>query len=436
MVEHSSIKTIILAGGKGTRLYPLLVDLPKPMLDIKGKPLLYHIMHNAQKYGFNEFIFKTCYMSDKIEDYFGNGSKFGCKIEYFIEKEPLGTAGGLNYLKHSKNIYIVLFGDVILNLNLRKMLEFHINNKSQATLVVHHSNHPEDSDVVVLDEKSRIIKTIHKPGNRDYGDITNAALYILNSECFSLIPETGMFDFGKEMVPKLIAEKYKVYGYMSDEYMKDVGTIHRHEEVNREIDEGKVFNKVEAVFIDRDGTINKEVNLLHKIEDFELLEGTSDAIKIFNDSNIPVIVVTNQPVVARNLCDESKVKEIHNHMINELSKEGTYIDEVYYCPHHPEKNHPDGNPKYRIDCECRKPKIGMLLEAQKKFGLDLKKCFMIGDTTSDIQTAKNAGCKSILVKTGYGGSDKKIDVKPDYIFDNLRDAAKFIEKYNKQHIGN
>jgi len=193
----------------------------------------------------------------------------------------------------------------------------------------------------------------------------------------------------------------------------------------------KKTNRVEAVFLDRDGTINEEVNLLHRIEDFHIIKDVSDAIKIFNRHKILVIVVTNQPVVARNLCDEKKIQEIHKHMRDELSKDNAYIDEVYYCPHHPEKNHSDGNPAYRIDCECRKPKIGMLIEASQKFGLDLKKCFMIGDTTSDIQTAKNAGCKSILVRTGYGGNDKKNDVIPDYTFDNLKDAASFIEKYNK-----
>ncbi|MGV8141879.1 MAG: HAD-IIIA family hydrolase [Candidatus Woesearchaeota archaeon] len=428
--NYPNVKTIIIAGGKGTRLSQLTSDMPKPMINIKSRPLLYHVMHNAQKYGFNDFIFKTGYLSNKIEEFFGDGSEFDCKIEYFIEKEPLGTAGGLNHLKDSKSIFIILYGDVLLNFNLHKMLDFHLKNNSQATLAIHHSDHPEDSDVVVVDNESRIKKMIHKPGNKEHGSITNAALYILNPECFGHIPESGKFDFGKEILPRIIDSGLRVYGYMSEEYMKDVGTMQRYAEVNDDIEEGKVFNKVEAVFLDRDGIINEEVDLLHKIEDFRLIEGVTDAIRTFNDSNIPAIVVTNQPVIARNLCDESDVEKIHEYMKNELRKGGAYLEYVYYCPHHPEKNHPGSNPKYRIECECRKPKTGMLMQAKKKFGLNLKNCFMIGDTTTDIKTGTDAGCRTILIKTRYKGKDNKHDIKPEYEFDTLMDAAEFIKKYN------
>jgi len=429
-VSIDEIKTIILAGGKGTRLYPLTLDIPKTMILIQDKPLLLHIIKNSQKYGFKKFIMKVGCFSDKIQKYFDNGEKLNCDVDYFVEEELLGTAGGLNFLQTEKNPVVILYGDELLNINLRKMIDFHINTNSQATLLVHKSSHPEDSDVVELENGNKVKCMIHKPGNAEHGNITNAGLYILNPECFKLIPEKGAYDFGKELLPKLISEKFNVCGYYSDEYIKDIGTLKRYEEAKQDVEDGKISNRVEAVFLDRDGTINEEVDLLHDIKQFKLLSNVGNAIKKLNDTNIISIIVTNQPVVARGLCDESKVKEINNQMNSELKKQGAYLDEIYYCPHHPEQR-PEGNQKYRIKCSCRKPDTGMLLQAQKKFNLDLTKCFMIGDATGDILTGQNAGCKTILVKTGYGGKDDKYDVKPDYIFDNLNDAVEFVLQFNK-----
>jgi histidinol-phosphate phosphatase family protein len=203
--------------------------------------------------------------------------------------------------------------------------------------------------------------------------------------------------------------------------------------INETNDKNTESQKIEAIFLDRDGTINVEVDLLYKVEDLKLIEGVDKAIKVFNDLMIPVIVVTNQPVVARNLCDEATLQNIHQHLRDMLAEHHAHVDEIYYCPHHPEKNHPDGNPAYRIECECRKPKIGMLKMAEKKFGLNLKNCFMIGDTTTDILTGKNAGCHTILIKTGYMGNDKKHNVKADYEFETLLGAAIFIRKLHMQN---
>ncbi len=429
-LPFDKIKTVIMAGGKGTRLYPLVQDIPKPMILIQNKPLIHYIINNSRKWGFSQFLLKLCYMPEKITSYFRKNSYFGGKMDYFVETEPLGTAGGLKFLEKEENPVFILYGDVMLNVNLKKMLKYHLSIGADATLLIHKSKHPEDSDVVILGEDYKIQKIIHKPGSKDYGDITNAALYIFNPICFSFISE-GKSDFGKDIIPDLINKGMKVYGYYTEEYMKDVGTVERIKEVEEDIINGKVINSVEAVFLDRDGVINEEVNCLHKVDDFKLIPNVPSAINALNTINIPVIVITNQPVVARNLCSEDYLHKIHTHMISELERNGAYIDDIFYCPHHPEKHHADGNPIYRIDCECRKPKIGMLLEAQKRYGLDLSKCFMIGDTTTDIMTGKNAGCKTILVRTGYNGKDKKHEVEPDYTFNSLMEASEFILNYNK-----
>lgn len=183
-----------------------------------------------------------------------------------------------------------------------------------------------------------------------------------------------------------------------------------------------------AIFLDRDGVIIENINLLHKPEQIKLIDGSAKALKMLNEF-FHVIVVTNQPQVARGLCTEEDVNKIHEKLKNDLKRFEAKIDAIYYCPHHPEKHHSDIKPecmKYRIDCECRKPKIGMLTKAKEDFDLDLEKCFLIGDSTRDILTGKNAGCKTILVKTGYAGRDGKFLAKPDFICENLLEAAKLI----------
>lgn len=184
-----------------------------------------------------------------------------------------------------------------------------------------------------------------------------------------------------------------------------------------------------AAFLDRDGVINKENGLIHKVEQFELLPEVDKNIKRLNDAGILVIVVTNQAVVARGyLCDEQFVIDLHKNMVAELKEKGAIIDDIFYCPHHPNAD----DPRYRKDCNFRKPNTGMIDKAVKKYGIDIKKSFVVGDMTGDIQLGKNAGCKTILVTEGYGGSDKKHDVKPDFVVKDLPEAVDLILKEIKK----
>lgn len=434
-ISFENSKIVILSGGKGTRLSALLDDIPKPMIQINQKPLLEYLVIHSRKYGFKNILFKTGYLSEKIKSYFGKGEKYGCTIEYFDEKELLGTCGGLNFLSNEKEPIIVIYGDTLLNVNLTKLLKYHYDKKSQATLVVHQSDHPEDSDIIISDKDNNVIDLVHKPGSKMYGNISNAALYVLNPECFSHIPTNDRFDFAKDLIPDLLKRKYRVFSYYTEDYIKDIGTTKRFEEVNIDIQKGKVFSRVDAVFLDRDGIINEEIGLIKKKEDLKLISDASNSIKLFNNNNILTLVVTNQPVVAKNLCTIHELKEIHAYMRLLLSKDNAYLDGVYFCPHHPDKGFPGENIKYKYQCICRKPAIGLLEEAKKDYELELKKCFIIGDTTTDIQTGINAHCRTILVKSGYMGRDKKYLANPDYIFDSLLDAAKFIVKYNNSSFG-
>lgn len=175
------------------------------------------------------------------------------------------------------------------------------------------------------------------------------------------------------------------------------------------------------VFLDRDGVICIEKNLLHKKEDIELIPRSAEAIKLLNENNYKVIVITNQPVIARGLCKLEDLEKIHNDMKNFLREKNAKIDKIYFCPHHPTAGN---NPEYTKDCQCRKPKPGMILEAKRYFKIkDLSKCYMVGDTIGDIKAGFLAGCKTILVKTGYGGDDGFKDATPDCEAEDLYEAV-------------
>lgn len=176
--------------------------------------------------------------------------------------------------------------------------------------------------------------------------------------------------------------------------------------------------KNRAVFLDRDGTINEEVNYLCDTNNLKILPGVAEAIRMLNKNKYKVIIVTNQSAVARGLLTIEKLNKIHEKLLNLLSSKGAVIDAIYYCPHHPSEN-----------CECRKPKIGLILRASREHNIDLDKSYMIGDKLADIEAGKKAGCVTILVKTGYGKEEiNKInfEVQPDFIAEDLYEAVKII----------
>jgi histidinol-phosphate phosphatase family protein len=180
-----------------------------------------------------------------------------------------------------------------------------------------------------------------------------------------------------------------------------------------------------AVFLDRDGTIIKQIELMHSIDELRLLPGAARAINSLNQSGFLVIIVTNQPVVARGIIGPKEVDSIHAVLIERLNGKGAKIDGVYFCPHHPEAT----MPKYRLRCRCRKPEPGMILKGLKKLNINPKKSFMVGDALIDVVAGKKAGLKTILVKTGPGHArldEKYKNVKPDFTVKNLTKAVKQI----------
>jgi D-glycero-D-manno-heptose 1,7-bisphosphate phosphatase len=180
----------------------------------------------------------------------------------------------------------------------------------------------------------------------------------------------------------------------------------------------------QAVFLDRDGTVNQDIGYLYRKEDLEFIPNAPEAIKLFNNCLFKVVVITNQAGVARGFYREADVRRLHELINQELRKYEAYIDAFYFCPHHPTA----GVGRYRVDCDCRKPKPGLILKAAQEHNLELSQSFMIGDKMDDVRAGRNAGVQSLLVKTGYGREEAVRLADQRLVFDSLYEAAKYICK--------
>ncbi|MEE9322960.1 MAG: HAD-IIIA family hydrolase [Candidatus Aenigmarchaeota archaeon] len=422
------MQAVILAGGKGTRTGNK--EIPKVMAEVGDRTILQHQIELLKRYGITDIILCVKHLSEKIKKHFGDGKKFGVRITYSEEREFLGTAGAVKFAeKMIKEEFILFYGDVMMNMHLAKFIEYHKNKKGIATLLVHRTDHPHDSDIVDMDSENRIRKIWRPKPGENFRNLSNAAVYVLSSEIFKYVPKNKFLELEKDVLVKMIEKNLPLYGYKSEEYVKDTGTPERLEGVREDYENGRIFRP--AVFLDRDGVINEEINLLCKPSQLKPIEGSAEGIRMLNENGFLVIVVTNQPVVARNLCTEEDLVIIHGRLKELLAERGAKLDAIYYCPHHPDKGYPEENPKYKIDCECRKPKPGMILQASKDFALDPRKCVIVGDRLTDIEIGENVGCKTILVLTGNGRDSKNADAKPDHVCENLLEAAKLIIKTYK-----
>jgi D,D-heptose 1,7-bisphosphate phosphatase len=425
------LKTIIIAGGRGTRLQHIAGEVPKPLVPVAGKPVLQYQLEMLAEQGFHEVIITINHLGNQIQDFAGDGSRFGLQITYLEEPQPLGTAGGLKELEKSvHDDFLVLYGDVIMYMDLNRLVDFHRLKKAGATLVVHPNDHPYDSDLVDVDKENRVTIFHSKPHEADryYRNLVNAAVYIFSPQVFGFIQPNEKQDFGKDIFPKMVAD-IPVYAYNTTEYLKDMGTPDRLGSVETDITSGKVkrksyFYPQRAIFLDRDGVLNEDTDFIKSPDEMKLFPFTAEAVKTINKSEFASIVVTNQSAVARNLCSEDELRIIHNKMETELGAKRAKLDAIYYCPHHPDKGFVGENPLYKIECECRKPKAGMLLQAASEFNISLPDSYMIGDTDRDKEAGKLAGCATVGVRTGKGCTDFKSDA--DFMFDDVLQAVNFI----------
>ena len=435
---------VIMAGGKGSRLLSITNDeIPKPMVPVDGKPLLEYQVEKLKSYGVKKIIMIVGHLGEKISGHFQDGKAFGVDIDYIFEKEPLGTAGAFYYLKDKIDAkdFLLIFGDVFFDLDFDRMEAFHFKNSALTTLLAHPNGHPYDSDLIQMDDTGRVIGFDSKHNVRDYwyDNMVNAGMYILNKDLLDLVKEPVKIDFEKDILANQVKLGANIYAYHSPEYVKDVGTVDRINATVEELRSGLIAaknlkNKQRAIFLDRDGTMNVSKGFISKAEDLELIPGTVEAVKAINKSGALAIVITNQPVIARGECSFEELHNIHNKLKTLLGEKGAFVDDIFYCPHHTDKGFEGEVPELKFDCECRKPKTGMIKEAVGKYNIDLSQSYMVGDSTMDLEMARNAGVKSVLVNTGFAGNDGKYSRKCDIEAKDLLDAVEKIKADLKTKI--
>lgn len=415
------MKVVIMAGGRGTRISSIASDIPKPMVPIEGKCVLEREIECLRNQGFTDLIITVGHLGHIIQDYFGDGSKissvtgqpFDVHIEYFVETEPLGNAGALFCIKDKlKEDFLLLNADAVFDVDFHRFVAYHNSHSGLATLFTHPNDHPYDSGLIVADNQGCVLKWLTKEENRPtyYKNRVNAGLHMVSPKLLEHRPATPKVDLDRQILKPLAGEG-TMYAYDSPEYVKDMGTPERYEEVCRDYRLGKVaarnlHNKQKAIFLDRDGTINRYVGFLRTVSEFELLPNVAEAIRKINQSEYLAIVVTNQPVIARGEVSEEQLQQIHNKMETTLGAAGAYLDAIYYCPHHPHSGYAGEVPELKIQCNCRKPRPGLLLQAAEDFGIDLEQSWMVGDQITDIQAGCAAGCKTALLGSEQLGQNE------------------------------
>lgn len=416
-----------MAGGRGTRIASVNSEVPKPMIPLAGTPVIGRQIEVLKAQNITDITLVIGYLGGKIEEYFGDGKAFGVNISYIREETPLGTAGALYYFRGAGEDVLLINGDIVFDIDISRFYGEHLAHKKNgglATVFTHPNSHPYDSGIIVADNCGRVTEWLHKEDERLwYKNRVNAGIHLLSAELLSRFETLKKLDLDRDILKPLVKEG-ALYIYDSPEYVKDMGTPDRYASVEEDILTGKVGaknlkNSQRAIFLDRDGTINKLVGFMTSLDAFELEEGAAQAVKLINDSGYLAIVATNQPVIARGEMSLEELETVHNKMETLLGEQGAYLDAIYFCPHHPDRGFKGERPEYKIVCECRKPKAGMLKSAAERFNIDLSRSWMIGDDGRDVLCGINAGCR-----TAFIGKDDRADICGKNLLECVRSIFK------------
>ena len=412
---------VILIGGKGSRTKKISNKIPKPFLKINNQSIIERQLKHLKLY---KRIFLLS--NNKITKY--NNKLSNKNITLVEENKPLGNAGCLKNLKKYKQLnddILIISGDLVFNLDIKKFENFHKKNKSEVTFLVHPNDHIIDSDVIEINNKNQLTKFHKKPHTKeDIGNLCLSGIMIIKKKILNHIKDNKFQDFSKDILPKLIKKNIKIYGYNTREYVKDAGTPNRISSVKRHLKnikykKGSLKTKIPAVFLDRDGVINKEYSNQHYQNPLEIIDGAFEAVKKINEKGFLSVIITNQSAVAKGKVTIDKVERDHKKLEYLFGVHGSYFDRIYYCPYYPTKGFKGEVKKYKKKSSFRKPNNGMLLKAINDLNIDTKKSYMAGDRNTDYLAAKKTGIKFLIV-----GNKFKIKGKKNFI--NLKQAINSI----------
>ena len=408
-------QAVIFCGGTGERLKPITDSIPKPMVDVNGKPFLEHLINKLKANGISEIVLLTGYKKEVIEDYFGDGLKFEIKIKYSRGPVKWLTAKRLWEARDLiDNYFLLLYADNYVPFNLKKSISFHLDKDKILSFIVfskpmkNNLKMDSDNNIVLYDE------------TRQADDLKYVELgyMIVNKKCILEFMDGSNISFSE--IIKILVEKREVAGLETKYNYHSISDIERLEKMRNYLANKKI------ILIDRDGVINKKPArgeyVLGK-EDLILSEDSIKAMKRLSDEGFSFIIITNQLCVAKGLISKDELANIHNHLLERLKEHGINILEIFHCPH-----------GINEGCKCRKPNPGMLIEACNKYSIIPHKTIFIGDDERDCLAAFRADVKSILIGEDYDLSLNlkyhKTYIEPDFSSKNLSEAVDFIiEKF-------
>jgi len=264
------MKAFVMAAGAGTRLRPLTLQIPKPMVPIANKPVIEHTIENLAKHGFTDIVLNLHLFPETIMNYLGNGKKYGINLHYSLEKKLMGTAGGLKKVEqHFYDTFVVMSGDGLSDINLVKALSFHKSKKALATIILKDVDSRFDYGITFTNKNGSISKFIEKPSwGEVFASTVNTGTYILEPQIFDYIPKNKFFDFAKNLWPLLLKKKLPLFGYLTDDYWADVGNVNEYRKAAKDALEQSVCVNMPAsqikkhIWIGKNTKIDKTVKII------------------------------------------------------------------------------------------------------------------------------------------------------------------------------
>jgi mannose-1-phosphate guanylyltransferase/phosphomannomutase len=394
------ISVCLIAGGKGTRSND--PNLPKSLQLIGGVPLIVHQLSVLNR----SRCKVTLVLNFKAQDIITELQKYhhlftNLIINFIVETQFNGTLGAYkNFQSQTNDEYsVIILGDLFFDLDVKRIFDYHALNKLDLTIVTHPNNHPKDSDQLSFEVLSNTVRNFHSKDLKDdktfQGNSAVAGIFLVRNSRLSLIPHKSG-DISRDLVPFFIDSNLKVLNWTTINYVKDSGTPERLIEINAYFEYSRnnsQHQKLSCIFLDLDGTFipNQEVKL--KLSSDIIPDETKLMVKEFNKRDIPIIIFTNQPGLAKNFFSVMDLNEFINCLQFELSKHGAFVNDWFICPHHPEVGWDGENKNFKTVCNCRKPKPGLFLEAQIKHALDFNRCVYLGNELSDESVARSLGIR-------------------------------------------
>ena len=434
MTRGALCQAVVLCGGLGTRLGPAAAGLPKVLVPIGGQPFLARLLGELARAGTEEVLLLTGHGGDEVLAAASALSAPGLRVEALAEPAPRGTAGSLHAAADRlAERFLLLFGDVYAPIDWRRFARAADERAGLGTLLVHRTDHPDDSDVLALDDARRIVAWAPRGSARSAAGLVtgsalgNAAVAAWHRDLLGYVPRDRPCDLYGELVPALVDARAPLSGYTSSEYVRDFGTPARLQEVDADVRAGRTRLRAEVALLDRDGVLTDErAGPATRPDDLRLLPGAARGVRLLGEAGIRTALVTNQAVVARGRCTLEGLDAIHARLGELLAAEGAALDLVLACPHHPETLHAEGPPALRGPCACRKPRTGLVERALRELAGRPFRSVVVGDGSIDMQLAHNAGIASIALDTGKGGRDTLFPARPTWRFADLAAAAHWL----------